>query len=172
MHRDQVDLNLGSKNSKSNTLSIMLATMPIKASGETLKQFIVVGRKLPSEKDANPTLYKMQIFASNHVKTHGEIISCEEVFEKKPGSVKNFGVWLRYDSRTGHHNMYREYRDNTVAGAVTQPTVTWQIKASECKRAGVKQFHDSKIKFPLPHRVTKRKNVKLFTTRRPVTHFA
>jgi large subunit ribosomal protein L18Ae len=85
--------------------------------------------------------------------------------------------------------MYREYRDTTTAGAVTQAyrdmgarhraqadriqiIKVQQISASDCKRAGVKQFHDSKIKFPLPHRVTKRKNVGLFTTRRPVTHFA
>lgn len=70
--------------------------MPIKASGEVLKQFIVVGRKLPSEKEPNPPLYKMQIFTSNKVvaksrfwyftsklrrvkKTHGEIVSFEEV---------------------------------------------------------------------------------------------
>lgn len=116
--------------------------MPIKASGEVLKQFIIVGRKLPNEKDPNPRLYKMQIFASNHVvaksrfwyfasmlrrvkKTQGEIVQCEEVrsnfwealffiiyfyicltnpfqvFEKNTGNVKNFGIWLRYDSRTG-----------------------------------------------------------------------
>jgi large subunit ribosomal protein L18Ae len=70
--------------------------MPIKASGETLRQFEVVGRKLPTDRDPNPMLYKMSIFASNHVvaksrfwyftsmlrrvkKTHGEIISCKEV---------------------------------------------------------------------------------------------
>jgi large subunit ribosomal protein L18Ae len=87
--------------------------MPIKAAGETvnnlflqqneypslfskLKQYIVVGRKLPTENDPNPKLYKMQIFAGNHVvaksrfwyftsmlrrvkKTHGEIVSCQEV---------------------------------------------------------------------------------------------
>ena len=180
--------------------------MPIKASGEVLKQFIVVGRKLPSERDSNPPLYKMQIFASNKVvaksrfwyftsmlrrvkKTHGEIVSCEEVFERKPGSVKNYGIWLRYDSRTGHHNMYREYRDVTLAGAVTQAyrdmgarhraqadriqiLKVQQIKVADCRRAGIKQFHDSKIKFPLPHRVSKRKNIKLFTTRRPRTHYA
>lgn len=46
------------------------------------------------------------------------------------------------------------------------------IKAADCKRAGIKQFHDSKIKFPLPHRVAKRRNVNPFTTRRPRTHFA
>lgn len=34
--------------------------------------------------------------------------------------MKNFGIWLRYDSRSGTHNMYREYRDLTVSAAVTQ----------------------------------------------------
>jgi large subunit ribosomal protein L18Ae len=26
-------------------------------------------------------------------------------------TVKNYGIWLRYDSRSGTHNMYKEYRD-------------------------------------------------------------
>ena len=43
-----------------------------------------------------------------------------QIFEKKPEQIKNFGVWLRYDSRSGTHNMYREYRDLTTAGAITQ----------------------------------------------------
>ncbi|CAD5218486.1 unnamed protein product [Bursaphelenchus okinawaensis] len=180
--------------------------MPIKASGEVLREFVIVGRKLPTERDPNPRLYKMQIFASNHVvaksrfwyfasslrrvkKTQGEIVSCEEVFERKAGNVKNFGVWLRYDSRTGHHNMYREYRDVTVAGAVTQAyrdmgarhraqadriqiIKVQRVQAADTKRPNVKQFHDSKIRFPLPHRVPKRSHVALFTTRRPRTHFA
>ncbi|VDK24466.1 unnamed protein product [Anisakis simplex] len=46
------------------------------------------------------------------------------------------------------------------------------IKAGDCKRPAVKQFHNSKIHFPLPHRVTKRRNAAVFTTRRPRTHFA
>ena len=40
--------------------------------------------------------------------------------EKKPLKVKNFGIWLRYDSRSGTHNQYREYRDLSSSGAVTQ----------------------------------------------------
>ena len=32
-------------------------------------------------------------------KTTGEIVSVEEIREKKPLKIKNFGVWLRYDSR-------------------------------------------------------------------------
>ena len=34
--------------------------------------------------------------------------------------MKNFGVWVRYQSRTGYHNMYKEYRDTTLNGAVEQ----------------------------------------------------
>ena len=53
-------------------------------------------------------------------KTTGEIVSVEEIRERKPLKIKNFGVWLRYDSRSGTHNMYREYRDLTVSAAITQ----------------------------------------------------
>ena len=42
-----------------------------------------------------------------------------QVYDKSPTKIKNVGIWLRYDSRSGTHNMYREYRDMTVAGAVT-----------------------------------------------------
>lgn len=38
--------------------------------------------------------------------------------EKHPQKVKNFGVWLRYDSRSGTHNMYKEYREMSRTDAV------------------------------------------------------
>ncbi|CAD7691424.1 unnamed protein product [Nyctereutes procyonoides] len=121
----------------------------------------------------------MRIFAPNHVvaksrfwyfvsqlkkmkKSSGEIVYCGQVFEKSPLRVKNFGLWLRYDSRSGTHNMCRAYRDLTTAGA---------IAASKCRRPAVKQFHDSKIKFPLPHRVLRRQHKPRFTTKRPNTFF-
>ena len=34
--------------------------------------------------------------------------------------MKNYGIWVRYMSRTGFHNMYKEYRDTTLNGAVEQ----------------------------------------------------
>ena len=34
--------------------------------------------------------------------------------------MKNYGIWVRYQSRTGFHNMYKEYRDTTLNGAVKQ----------------------------------------------------
>lgn len=41
-----------------------------------------------------------------------------QISEKKPLKVKNFGIWIRYDSRSGTHNMYREYRELSRAAAV------------------------------------------------------
>ncbi len=35
-------------------------------------------------------------------------------------AVKVFGLVIRYQSRTGYHNMYKEYRDTTLCGAVSQ----------------------------------------------------
>lgn len=43
-----------------------------------------------------------------------------QIFERKPTTVKNYGIWVRYMSRTGFHNMYKEYRDTTLNGAVEQ----------------------------------------------------
>ena len=44
-------------------------------------------------------------------KATGEIVSVKTIQEKHPQKVKNFGIWLRYDSRSGTHNMYKEYRE-------------------------------------------------------------
>merc|ERR1719471_1967512 len=55
-------------------------------------------------------------------KTLGEIVCCEQVHEKRPTTIKNYGVWLRYVSRSGIHNMYREYRRpsrTTACGCAT-----------------------------------------------------
>ena len=43
-----------------------------------------------------------------------------QIFEKHPTTIKNFGIWVRYMSRTGFHNAYKEYRDVTLNGAVEQ----------------------------------------------------
>ena len=41
-----------------------------------------------------------------------------QIQEKRPQKVKNFGVWIRYDSRSGTHNMYKEYREMSRTDAV------------------------------------------------------
>lgn len=93
-------------------------------------------------------------------KTNSEIVSIRRIYDKTPMKVKNFGVWLRYNSRSGTHNMYREYRDMTVSAAVTQCYRDMgarhsarassiqiirveEIPANKCRRPHVKQFHVS-----------------------------
>merc|ERR1712025_564340 len=105
----------------------------------------------------------------------------------KPLKIKNFGVWLRYDSRSGTHNMYREYRDLTVSSAITQcyrdmgarhrarahaiQIIRCEaVPAGKCRRPLVTQMHDSKIKFPLPCRVSKQGGG-LTKANRPNTYF-
>lgn len=51
-------------------------------------------------------------------KTNGEIVSLNTIAEKKPTKVKNFGIWIRYDSRSGTHNMYKEFREMSRTDAV------------------------------------------------------
>merc|ERR1739842_257071 len=175
----------------------------MKVRGE-LKEFEIIGRCLPSQKCQVPPLYKMRIFAPDDVvarskfwyftaqlkkvkKANGEVVSCREIFVKKPLQIKNFGVWLRYDSRSGTHNMYREYRDMTVAAAITQCyrdmaarhrargssiqiMKVEPVAAKDCRRPLIKQMHDAKIKFPLPSRVQKAEG-SMFKANRPNTFF-
>merc|ERR1711977_490052 len=83
--------------------------------GGRLTEYQVIGRHLPSEANPAPKLYRMRIFAPNTVvaksrfwyflmklrkvkKANGEIVSLNVIHEKRPMKVKNFGIWIRYDS--------------------------------------------------------------------------
>ncbi|THU63806.1 hypothetical protein C4D60_Mb01t19730 [Musa balbisiana] len=100
-------------------------------------QYQVVGRALPTVTEEHPKIYRMKLWATNEVrakskfwyflrklkkvkKSNGQVLAINEIFERKPTKIKNYGVWLRYQSRTGYHNMYKEYRDTTLNGAVEQ----------------------------------------------------
>merc|ERR1719478_1095920 len=158
-------------------------------------QYQVVGRFVPTDKphEAEGTqkckIFRMNLFAKNKVvarsrfwyfmgrmcrvkKANGQIISVNQIYEKSPTVVKNFGIWFRYESRTGTHNAYKEYRELSLTAAVNamyqdmagrsrakscaiQILETKELKAADCKRPTVKQFHSSSIKFPLPHMISK-----------------
>merc|ERR1711966_196141 len=104
--------------------------------------------------------------------------------------IKNYGVWIRYDSRSGTHNMYREYRDLTLCGAIDQMYSemagrhrtrfrsvqiirTGIVPASKCKRTAIMQFHKSDIKSPLTHRIPRNPKSKsaTFNAARPNTFY-
>ncbi|RIA84545.1 60S ribosomal protein L20A [Glomus cerebriforme] len=169
-----------------------------------LHEYQVIGRKLPSTKDTIPRLYRMRLFAPNEVvaksrfwyflkklkkvkKAAGEIVSINEIFEKRPLLIKNFGIWLRYDSRSGTHNMYKEYREMTRTDAVhscyqdmaarhrarfssIQIMRVAELKTSQVRRPYIKQLLEPNIRFPLPHRVQKTKKV-TFLAKRPSTFY-
>lgn len=162
-------------------------------------------RKLPVHGDDKNTgkLFRMKVFARDEVaakarvwnnlnklvklkKTNSELVSIDEIKDSNNKSVKNVGIWLRYDSRCKTHNMYREYRDTSIVGAVNRCFTDMagkhraradtlhilkvdSLPASKCKRPFVKQFHQSKIAYPLTHRVISAHKSSLFTRHRPNT---
>eukprot|EP00935_MAST-01C_sp_MAST-1C-sp1_P001960 g1960.t1 len=171
-----------------------------------MKQWQVVGRKAATETDPNPPAYRMKLFAPNRVmaesrfwyfihtmrkmkRTTGEILDVNELREVDPFTVKNYGIWIRYDSTTGTHNMYKEYRDLTLCGAVDQlyeelagrhrvrPRSmqimrTAIIDDDAVKRPSLQQYLGDNVKFPLPHRIPRAPVKKLrpkFLANRPCT---
>jgi len=103
-------------------------------------------------------------------KANGQIVAVNEIFEADPTTVKNYGIWIRYQSRTGFHNMYKEYRDVTLNGAVQmmyeemggrhrvrapclQIIKTALVPDENCKRDNTRQFHGDDVSFPLTHKV-------------------
>ena len=101
------------------------------------RQFLIYGRALPTEKNPQPKVCVAKLFAKNEAfarshfwklnlrnhklkKSHGEIIKIQEIHEKEHLAAKNIGVFLRYKSRSGIHNLFKEFRNVTVKGAVNQ----------------------------------------------------
>ena len=48
----------------------------------------------------------------------GETLSVKEIKEKKTNHVKTYGLFIRCETRTTAKNMYKEYRDTSLCGAV------------------------------------------------------
>jgi large subunit ribosomal protein L18Ae len=152
-------------------------------------QYEVIGRRVPSKNDPEPKAYRIKLFCKNETqarsrfwyfirrlvkmkKASAEILSVREIFEKKPEKVSKYGIWVRYDSRSGTTNMHKEYTALSQNEAVQQMYQEMagrhrarfssihiikieEIPASKCIRANTKQFLKANIAFPLPHRVVR-----------------
>ena len=98
-------------------------------------------------------------------KIQGEIISTSEIFERKTGCIRNYGIVLRYLTRADTVNMYKEYRDTSICGAVSQMYMemsgrhsaaansiqiirTSVLPDSKLRRQQMLQFTGNDIKFP------------------------
>ena len=157
-----------------------------------LHEYQVIGRKRPTEAHPEPPIYRMRIFAQDKVrarsrfwyylsrnskvkKTSGEILGvyriCQKGYKNKEvAKIRNFGIMVKYESRSGEHNVYKEFRDLTRNAAVAQMYMDMaarhrarfksinvievkELADKECIRPNVKQFHADDLKFPLPHRI-------------------
>lgn len=184
-----------------------------------MKLYQVIGRKAPKadsqvEEEVNPPAYRIKIFAPNEMmaksrfwyfmhaqrkmkKTTGEILDVNEIVEKNSRYVKNFGIWVKYNSRSGTHNMYREYRATALTKAVEllyddmagrhrarqksiQIVRTATVADKDLKRDGTKAYlvntdkGRQEIKFPMPHRIIRaasKATRPLYSATRPHTHY-
>merc|ERR1719183_2105925 len=92
--------------------------------------YLVKGRARPTDEKPNPTVYGMVLYCPNKVEAKslfwkysrlrskvkratGEILSVRELVENN-NQVKNYGICLKFPSRSNKHNMYKEYRDTTA----------------------------------------------------------
>merc|ERR1712228_452534 len=134
----------------------------------------LVGRAAPTQKCPVPKIFKMKLFAKNAVlarskfwyfmkrinkakRSGGQVLRQTELFDQSPTKVNNYGIWLRYESRTDTHNMYKEFRDVTINGAVSQMINEMagrhRAQAAAVRRAHVLQMLPKKLRYPVVRRM-------------------
>eukprot|EP00468_Gymnochlora_sp_CCMP2014_P007739 CAMPEP_0167744946 /NCGR_PEP_ID=MMETSP0110_2-20121227/2875_1 /TAXON_ID=629695 /ORGANISM="Gymnochlora sp., Strain CCMP2014" /LENGTH=194 /DNA_ID=CAMNT_0007629527 /DNA_START=64 /DNA_END=648 /DNA_ORIENTATION=+ len=168
------------------------------------------GKDVKTADAEDPKVYRMKIFAPNTVvarsrfwyflsklkkikKANGEIIAVNEIFEKQPNHIQNYGLQLRYDSRSGTHNMYKEYRDTTLTGAVKKMYAELASR-HRCRKSSIQIVRscivpDSKVtprikpfigsgkdptEFALMHRIPRpssKRYKKVYSRHKPTTFF-
>lgn len=110
------------------------------------------------------------------------------ITDPEPLRVKNFGFWLKYHSRSGIHNMYKEFRALTINVAAQKlfDDMAGRHKAKaanihiidvreisdhDVKREKIKQFLAPNLKFKNPWKVPRaatRQKYRVFT-KRPIS---
>eukprot|EP01016_Furgasonia_blochmanni_P031962 TRINITY_DN32_c0_g1_i3.p1 TRINITY_DN32_c0_g1~~TRINITY_DN32_c0_g1_i3.p1 ORF type:complete len:219 (-),score=88.59 TRINITY_DN32_c0_g1_i3:333-989(-) len=164
---------------------------------QNIHQYLVTGRRIPKSESETPEVYAVRVFARDEIiaksifwgimrrqnklkKANGEVIAVNEIFENNTRAVKTYGIVLRYQSRTAIHNIYKEFRDVSLNGAMSQMfremsgnhrvnPKTIQIirtatleKNEDIKRETVRQMRSAKLQFPL--RRSRRAPLKKFRT--------
>merc|ERR1712156_1415068 len=104
--------------------------------------------------------------------------STSEIFEKKTGAIRNYGIVLRYLTRADTVNMYKEYRDVSLCGAVSQMYMemsgrhsaaldsiqiirTSVLDKSNVRRAQISQYTSEQIRFPKTNNLKRAPNAAL-----------
>ena len=170
-------------------------------------QYLVTGRRVPTEKTPTGEIISIRVFAPNEIvarskfwfqtrrlnklkRAQGEILSVSEIFEKNQRTVKTYGINFRYQSRTAIHNMYKEIRDVSLNGAISQLYIDMSgkhrarhdtlhilrtcvvTKGNDVRRPQAAVYRDSGIKFPIVKtipRSSERRFRSVFKANRPTT---
>ena len=110
-------------------------------------QYVITGRAAPTLRNPVPKLMRMKLFAAGPVQARskfwyfmkrqqgakrsgGQILQMSEIFEKSPSKVNNYAIWLRYDSRTDTHNMYKEFVTPPSTASSVSCTAKWCVACS------------------------------------------
>ena len=135
------------------------------------RQFLVYGRARPTEEQPNPKICVAKVFAKNVAfarshfwklnlrrhklkKSKGEILKIQEIHEKNTTIAKNYGIFLKYKSRTGIHNIYKEFRDVSLKGAVNQMYNemggNYKIDSEKVEIINTTELNDDKLRLRNP----------------------
>ena len=102
-----------------------------------IRQFLVYGRKLETESNPKPEVVVARVFGKNEEfaisqfwkinrtqmkmkKATGEVLKVQELFETNTKTVKNYGIFFKYQSRVAVQNVFKEFRDVSLNGAINQ----------------------------------------------------
>ncbi|KAG5614619.1 hypothetical protein H5410_014443 [Solanum commersonii] len=113
-------------------------------------QYQVVGRALPTETDEHPKIYRMKLWATNEVRAKSKFWC----FLKKLKKVKKSNAQMLAINEI--------FEENPTT--IKNYGIWLRFPAKLCKRESTKQFHDSKIKFPLVFKKVRPPSRKLKTT--------
>ena len=102
-----------------------------------VRQFLVYGRKLPTSTNPNPEVIICRVFGKNEAfaksqfwkinrsqfkmkKATGEILKVKEIYETNTKTIKNYGILFKYQSTVATQNVFKEFRDFSLQGAINQ----------------------------------------------------
>ena len=102
---------------------------------QTIKCYLVYGRKNPSSDNEKSQLIVTRVYARNPAfaeskfwkvnrslyklkKANGRVLKIQEVGEKSNNKIKNYGIYFKYRSNVGTHNSYKEVRAISLSQAL------------------------------------------------------
>merc|ERR1712227_1086418 len=112
------------------------------------RQYEVIGRHVPTERDPEPKAYRIKLFTRNETQARSRfwyfIRRLVKMKKANAALTQNDAVQAMYQEMAGRHRA--RLSSIHIIKCV-------EIEAKNCVRANIKQFLKANIAFPLTHRV-------------------